>query len=249
MQTIDIVKRTYSDIKTILKCFRFFGIAWQIIFISYQFFMLLSGSDIWYAHLALLVVSFAYLVYDLVMSNNIDTVKNDTISKKDKKHLVKKLKSKRRLGKKIKKYASHVISGFVILTSIITLCISSDVRPFSIVITTLVTTLWIAKIIIEVAEKILLARVRLFEEAFQSDLRVITHPIETLKVKLSNFFKKKQSTESPREQAETPDADSQEDERLGISGWLADKISKRKRAKAKYDEESEENDSAEDEKV
>ena len=69
-----VYAKTKRDIDLALALFQF---GTQILYITYLICVLLCGSNIWYLHLALLIISSAFLLFDLVTTSNIRSLKRE----------------------------------------------------------------------------------------------------------------------------------------------------------------------------
>ena len=67
------MNKTRNDVDTAITVFRF---GTQIIYIAYLIYLLITMSSIWYLHLALFVISVAFLIFDLVTTNVISELRD-----------------------------------------------------------------------------------------------------------------------------------------------------------------------------
>ena len=173
-----IIERTKRDIENLVTLFQF---GTQIIFILYQTVMLFTASNIWYLHLSLLIISLAFLIFDIIITKDIKRVKRTRLSifrLKEHNAELKELRAQRGNVNRVKCYASHTIKALVLGTALFSIITAPDtVHPLSIIGTTVMTIAWLAQLVLEVAKRIFFGRLDAFKEALQADIEAITAPI------------------------------------------------------------------------
>ncbi len=252
-----IFDKTKKDLEISLTVFQF---GTQIIYIAYLIYLLFIPNKIWYLHLSLLLISAAFLVFDIITANGIRAIRGEKISIFGKRRHNEKLsraKKRRSNIRRIKFYTSHVIKLFVLASTFYPIIVAPDtVHPLSVMCTTVMVLLWIIQIIFEVLRTVLEGRGELFMEALRADVEFVTKPVSAVK----NTFKKiigqeVEDTPSPtkervyldglvernREAKSAEKASAKAERSEKISSWLDDHISKLS-FKRKAKDETDEND-------
>ena len=177
-----IFDKTKKDLDIALTIYRF-GI--QILYISYLIYLLFTPNKIWYLHLALLAISTAFFVFDIVTTKAIKAIKAEKVSrfaKRAKSERLARAKKRRSDIKKIKFYTSHFIKIFVLASAFYPIIVApTTVHPLSIMCTTVMVLLWILQIIFEILKLVLEGRGELFMEALHADVEFITKPVGFVK--------------------------------------------------------------------
>ena len=177
-----IMTKTKNDIDTAVTLFRF---GTQILYVAYLIYLLLSLSNIWYLYLALLVISVAFLIFDLVTTNQIHIQKEARASifgNRQRRDNIRNAKRKRESVRKVKFYVSHSIKIFVLASSLYPMIISPEtVHPISIICTTVMSLTWLLLIVFEVVKMVLDSRIDLFYEAMRADIEFVTKPASAVK--------------------------------------------------------------------
>ena len=240
--TKTIFNKTMKDFDLALTLYRF---GTQIIYIAYLIYILFVPNNIWYLHLALLIISTAFFVFDIVTTKEIKALKREKISFFGKrKHNEKLARAKKRRSDvtRVKFYASHVIKLFVLASTFYPIIVAPNtVHPLSIMGTTVMVLLWIMQVILEVLRIVLEGRGEMFMEAFNADIEFVTKPVNSVK----NTFKKiighdveeeeaptKQRiyldklVESARAEKNNEKAAAKAEKSEKISSWLDNQISK-----------------------
>lgn len=182
-----IFKKTEKDLETAL---RIFQLGTQILYIAYLIYLVLRQSSIWYLHLTLLIISVAFLAFDIITHKNLSQVKKEKVTflkKKEHKHKLKKIRKLRSNIRKWKFYIAHLLKAFVLASAFYPMIASPySIHPLSIICTTVMAFMWIIQIIFEVLRLILEDRGAMFIEALHADVEFITKPVNTVK----NAFKR-----------------------------------------------------------
>ena len=182
-----IFHKTKKDLDTALTFFQF---GTQILYITYLICILFTKSSIWYLYLSLLIVSVAFLAFDIATRYGIKSLKDVGISllgNKERKEKLYRVKQNRRNIRKIKFYTSHMLKLSVLASSLYPIIASPySVHPIHIILATVMAFLWIMQIVFEILRLILEDRFDLFIEAMHADIERITKPVNTVK----NAFKK-----------------------------------------------------------
>ncbi len=223
--TRGVIEKTKKDIDRAVTLFQF---GTQIIFILYQGIILFTDSKIWYLHLALFIISLAFLVFDIVITRDIKRVKGTKFSifrAREQRAELKELRTQKSRVERVKNYISHIIKALVIGTAIYAIVTAPDtVHPLSVIGATLMTVSWIVQALLEVAKHIVIARLDSFKEALAEDFEFVTRSID----KIKKIFGKEDAEKEP-------DARDEESSRLGkIASWLSDRISARSRKESEY---------------
>ena len=182
-----IFHKTKKDLDTALTFFQF---GTQILYITYLICILFTKSSIWYLYLSLLIISVAFLAFDIATRYGIKSLKDVGISllgNKERKEKLYRVKQNRRNIRKIKFYTSHILKLSVLASSLYPIIASPySVHPIHIILATVMAFLWIMQIVFEILRLILEDRFDLFIEAMHADIERITKPVNTVK----NAFKK-----------------------------------------------------------
>ena len=182
-----IFTKTQKDLDTALTSYNFVT---QVIYIAYLVYLMFTPNPIWYLHLALLVISSAFFVFDIVTKNGLNAIKRESFTSQEKRvHKEKLTRAKKRRSevKKIKFYASHVIKLFVLASALYPIIALPDtVHPFSVMCTTIMILLWVLQVVLEVLKVVLEGRGEMFVEALRADVEFFTKPVNSVK----NTFKK-----------------------------------------------------------
>lgn len=177
-----LISKTEKDIERAIDIFHF-GV--QIVYIAYLVYAICTLSNIWYLQLALLVVSIPFLVYDIIATKNLSSLKKEKVSffkKKAHKKLIGKAKKKRSKVLKVKFYLSHTIKLFVLISAFYPIIITPDtVHPISIMCTTVMVLLWFLSVILELFKIVISGRFGLFSKALQADIEFIYKPADFVK--------------------------------------------------------------------
>lgn len=186
-----ILRKTKKDLDVALTFFQF---STQILYIIYLICILFTRSPIWYLHLTLLVISVAFLVFDIVTRNGIKSLKELGIplfrTNEHKKRL-QRTKKKRSNIRRIKFYSSHTLKLMVLASSLYPIIVSPyDVHPIHIICTTVMLLLWIMQIALEILRMIFEGRLELFYEAIHADVEFITKPVNSVKNAFKRFVGK-----------------------------------------------------------
>lgn len=197
-----IFEKTRKDLNTALTLFQF---GTQILYIAYLIYLVVKPNSIWYLHLILLIISAAFLVFDIVTAKNIRAIKSEKISffkKRMRNERLSRAKQNRKNVARIKFYSSHVIKIFVLASAFYPIIVSpASVHPLSIMCTTAMVLLWIIQIVFEVLKLILEGRGELFMEALRADVEFVSKPVSVVK----NTFNKIIGREVETEEAPTKD--------------------------------------------
>lgn len=192
--TVAIFTKTIDDFLTVKT---FLNFAVQVIYMLYLAYLLINPTDIWYLHAALLTVSFAFLIFDIIITVKINEIKSRKprfwrfLKKKKYKAEISKAKKTRAVGKKVNLCASHTIKLFVLISAIYPIVISPHtVQPISIISTAVMILLWILQILFEILMKILIQRMDLFIEAIKADFEFVTKPVDSVKNTFRKFMGK-----------------------------------------------------------
>ena len=229
-----IYTKTKRELETAL---RIFQLGTQVLYIAYLICALLARNSIWYLHLTLLIISLAFLAFDVVTHNNLSSVKKEKVSffkRKTQNNKLKKIRKLRRNIKKWKFYISHLLKAFVLATAFYPIIVSPySVHPLSVICTTVMAFTWIMQIVFEVLRLILEDRGEMFIEAIRADVEFITKPVNTVKNTINKFFGKEvNEDEEPTDErvyldnlVEKEEAQAS-DKGEKISEWLNSRISK-----------------------
>lgn len=186
-----ILHKTKKDLDVALTFFQF---STQILYIIYLICILFTKSPIWYLHLTLLVISVAFLVFDIVTRNGIKSLKELGIplfrTNEHKKRL-QRTKKKRSNIRRIKFYSSHTLKLMVLASSLYPIIVSPyDVHPIHIICTTVMLLIWIMQIIFEMLRLLFEGRLELFYEAVHADVEFISKPVTSVKNAFKRFVGK-----------------------------------------------------------
>lgn len=221
--TRKLLNQTINDFN-ILRAF--FSYTTQIIYIIYLTYLLITPNEIWYIHLALLLISIPFLVYDIISNDNINRLKKEKprfwriIKKRKYKKALSDAKKSKNIIKKIKSYTSHTLKLIVLAVSFYPIIVSpNSVHPLSIICTSIMAIVWLLHIVVEVLTLIIQKRIEMFKEALSADMEFITKPVSTVK----STFKRIIGKESEEESDPTENRDS------SITDWLDARISGFKR--------------------
>lgn len=237
--TKSILIKTYNDLNLTIRFARAFNLVAQLLFIAYQAYMTFSGSPIWYVHLALLIVTASYFVFDMIMTHAISDTLLSAPSKKAGSQLAKELKGKKHAFRKVKKLIAYSLNSVVITFAIITMAIYPEkATPFAIVSTTLMVVIILLDLLFELVLKVATDRTRLIVEALKIDTKA---PIDKIKSTFRKWLRK-DNTEEPepskdreyldslvserRAEAEAKKAESGANVGDKISSWLDKQINK-----------------------
>lgn len=180
--TLAVFNKTKRELETALTAYQF---GTQIIYIAYLLYLMIVPNNIWYLHLSLLIVSGAFLAFDIVTTKEIKSIRSEKISLLGKRRHNARLaqaKKHRSNVKRIKFYTSHFIKLFVLASAFYPIIVSPDtVHPLSIMATTVMVLLWILQIIFEVLKLVLEGRGELFIEALHADVEFVTKPVNAVK--------------------------------------------------------------------
>lgn len=191
--TKSILLKTYNDLNLIMRLARSFNLLAQILFIAYQAYMTFSGSPIWYVHLALLIVTAAYFVFDMIMTHVISDALISAPSKKVGSQLAKDLKSTKHAFRKVKKLIAYSLNSVVITFAIITMAIYPEkATPFAIVSTTLMVVIILLDLLFELVVKVATDRTRLIVEALKIDAKA---PIDKVKSTFRKWLRREPAEE------------------------------------------------------
>lgn len=197
-----IISKTAKDVETAFTVFHF---GTQILYIAYLAYLIFTPNKIWYLHLALLLISAAFLAYDIIATKNITALKREKLSifkKKTHKARISQAKQQKAKIQKMKFYLSHSIKLFVLASAFYPIIVMPDtVHPLSIMCTTVMVLLWILLVVFEVLKIMLEGRLELFTEALQADVEFVTKPVSAVK----DTFKKIMGKEVEEKPAPTQD--------------------------------------------
>lgn len=186
-----IINKTVKDVETAFTVFHF---GTQILYIAYLAYLIFTKNKIWYLHLALLLISAAFLAYDIIATKNITELKKEKISifkKRKHKARISQAKQQKARIQKIKFYLSHSIKLFVLASAFYPIIVMPDtVHPLSIMCTTVMVLLWILLVVFEVLKIMLEGRVDLFTEALQADVEFVTKPLSLVKDTFKKIMRK-----------------------------------------------------------
>lgn len=249
-----IFSKTKKDLDIALVSFR---LGTQILYIAYLIYMLFTQSPIWYLYLTLLIISAAFLAFDIVTANGIKSLKELGIpffGSNERKERLQRARKKRSNIRKIKFYASHILKLLVLASSLYPIISSPySVHPIHIISVTVMSFLWIMQIVLEILRLVIEERFDLFVEAVNADLEVVTKPVNTVKNAFKRMIGKDvdepvaptkervyldRLVEEKRAERAQEKSDARDERKEKISDWLSDRISSL-RGKAK-DADSEE---------
>lgn len=184
-----IVAKTKKDLDTSVTVFKF---STQILYIAYLIYLLFTFSNIWYLHLALLIISIAFLIFDLITTNHIHALselKGSLFGNRNHKAKLRNAKRKKETVRKIKFYLSHTLKLIVLAASLYPMIASPDtVHPISIICTTIMALAWLFLIVLEAFKMIFSARMDLFYEAIHADMEFISKPVSAVKNTFNKFL-------------------------------------------------------------
>ena len=182
-----IFNKTKKDLDIALTLFQ---LSTQIVYIIYLICILFTSSPIWYLYLALLVISIAFLVFDIVTRNGIKALRKLGIpffGTNENKERLNRTKKKRSDIRRIKFFSSHVLKLLVLASSLYPIIVSPyDVHAIHIICTTVMLLMWMMQILLEVMRLIFSGRLELFYEAMHADIEFVTKPVNNVK----NAFKR-----------------------------------------------------------
>ena len=192
-----IFTKTKKDFDFTVTLFQFVT---QIVYILYLVFCVFSkNNSIWYLHLTLLLISAAFLVFDAITFNGIKIAQNEQIptsQKKEKSKRIKSIKKRRSNVRKVKFYVSHFLRTLVLLSAFYPIIVSPySVHPLSIMCTTLMVTLWLAQILLEIVRVVFEKRLDLIIEALKADIEFVTKPVSAVKNTVGRIFGKEPTPE------------------------------------------------------
>lgn len=171
--TVKALSETKRKVKLISKVF---SLSVQVIYLVYLAFCMLTGlGNIW-INTALAVTASAYLVFDILT--------RDKVAKSTKKT--------RKKVSNIYRRVKLIYSLFPLLASVYGMYIASaaDVKPISIITTTIMIILWVVRAVIELLVYIIAREIDILKEAFKADIdsmtSVVTKPVDAV----SGFVKR-----------------------------------------------------------
>ena len=178
------VEKVVSDFKK-LDYLR--NVATQILYIGYLCYALIAGAGIALVNAVLLVLSFAYFIFFLIVT----TGKADKAKVKTKK-IVKKIFT--RCKQIIKLFTLGVMIYGIYATT-------THVTPLSVVLSAFLIVGWVLQVVFEVVLNFFVARANFLLEGLKADVETITKPAKTV----GNFFKKitGQEIEPEKERSKT----------------------------------------------
>ena len=220
--TRKLINQTIDDFRSLCA---FFSYTTQIIYIIYLAYLLITPTAIWYIHLALLLISLPFFIYDIISTNNINRIREEKprfwrIFKRRKyNEVITHAKKSKTKIKRIKNYTSQILKLVVLAVSFYPIIVSpNSIHPLSIICSTFMAIMWLLSLALELVTLIVEKRFEMFEEALSADMEFITKPINAIKNTVSRIIgnddKEDESTEARSE---------------NIADWLDARISKFRR--------------------
>lgn len=187
--TRSILSKTKRDIDILVTAFTF---STQVLYIAYLLYMLISGSNIWHLHLSLLIISCAFLVFDVCTAKAVSVIsKGRLFPKNEHRRSLSDIKKRRRIIRRIKFCITHSLKLLVIAASVYTIIADPySVHPISIIFTTVMVLMWMIQILLEAVRLILNSRLDLFSEALRADFEFVTKPVDSVKNTFRKFMGK-----------------------------------------------------------
>ena len=191
-----MIDQTITDVKRV---FHGYKISAQLIYIAYLIYALIAQTGIWYANLALLVLSCGYFAFFMTTTDYGKTP--------DGKQLKKKVNTGYIWAKRFIRLFTLGVATYDILTS------SGPTNAISTLLTAMMLIGWLIEVFFDLLIRIITARIALMKEALDADVEMMLKPVKTV----GNFFKKAIGQEVP------PDEEPSKKRK-----WLDKKLSERK---------------------
>lgn len=191
-----MVDQTITDVKRV---FHGYKIASQIIYIAYLVYALIARTGIWYANLALLVLSIGYFAFFMSTTDYGKTP--------DGKQLTKNVRTGYVWSKRFIRLFTLGVALYDILTT------TDSTNSISILLTAMMLIGWAIEVLFDLLIRIITSRIALIKEAIDADVETLLKPVKTV----GNFFKKAIGQEV------LPDEEPSKRRK-----WLDKKLSKRK---------------------
>ena len=182
-----IFSKTINDIKLIKNVCSYLEIFAFALSILYQTYMLSTRSNVWYAHLILLILSAAHFVYKLSIKLFKKIVKESNASVFLKSSLKMELNSTSRLANRIYKTTSLLTRSFIIAVSVYSITVAPEI--FKVICTILIA----AELLVEILFNLL---VYIFERRIYEIKQAINTDIANFKSFFKNPFSRKSATEN-----------------------------------------------------
>ena len=166
---LDNTLRALTDTKRKIKLLsKIFSLSVQITYLAYLAFCMVSGlGNIW-VNSVLALLAAAYLTFDILTRDKVE----------------KSTKQTRKKIKRIYRRVKLVYSLFPILASVYGMYIASaaDVKPISIITTTIMIILWVVRAVVEMLVYIISREIDILKDAFHRDVEsmkeTVTKPID-----------------------------------------------------------------------
>ena len=153
--------------------------------------MICTPTSIWYLHVAMLVLSLVFLLYDYLSSREIVAIKREKVEKSERKARKERLRSAKRKKAtviRIKFFTSHAIKLFVLGSSVYPIIVAPEtVSVFSIICTVSMVLLWVFLFWFEILKLAISKPKAAVMESLQSDAKTVTIRMGNAKDKVVNW--------------------------------------------------------------
>ena len=188
---LNFIRKMFSNaVQDIIVAFTLFHFALQIFYIAYLVYMICTPTPIWYLHVAMLVLSLVFLLYDYLSSKGIVAIKREKVEKSEKKARKERLRAAKRKKAtviRIKFFTSHAIKMFVLGSSVYPIIVAPEtVSVFSIICTVSMVLLWIFLFWFEILKLAISKPKAVVMESLQSDAKAVTVRMGNAKDKVVN---------------------------------------------------------------
>ncbi len=191
-----MIDQTVKDVKRV---FHGYKVGSQLIYIAYLVYALIARTGIWFANLALLILSIGYFAFFMSTTDYGKTP--------DGKQLKKNVKTGYVWSKRFIRLFTIAVAVYDIFTS------TTATNSISTLLTALMVIGWAIEVLFDLLIRIITARIALIKEALDADVETLLKPVKTV----GNFFKKAIGQEVP------PSAEPSKRRK-----WLDKKMSERK---------------------
>lgn len=164
-----MIDQTVKDVKRI---FHGYKVGSQLIYIAYLVYALIAQTGIWFANLALLVLSIAYFAFFMSTTDYGKTP--------DGKQLKNNVKTTYVWSKRLIRLFTISVAVYDIFTA------TTATNSISTLLTALMVIGWAIEVLFDLLIRIITARIALIKEALDADVDNLLKPVKTV----GNFFKK-----------------------------------------------------------
>ena len=231
---LNFIRKMFGNaVQDVILAFTLFHFALQIFYIVYLVYMICTLTSIWYLHVAMLVLSLVFLLYDYLSSREIVAIKREKVEKSERKARKERLRSAKRKKAtviRIKFFTSHAIKLFVLGSSVYPIIVAPEtVSVFSIICTVSMVLLWVFLFWFEILKLAISKPKAAAMESLQSDAKAVAIRMGNAKDKVVNWkdTKIESIVNTVKSEKVMKTAEAGKEKIQNLSSWVVKRIPKK----------------------